>query len=59
MKLRADVCLLVIVLLWRWWDVRNKVNAGELMPACQETVRAVIGMVHVLVDLYWALGSAP
>jgi hypothetical protein len=45
MKLRTDVGLILIVLLWHWWDVRNKVNAGELMPACQEMVRAVVGMV--------------
>jgi hypothetical protein len=26
--------------------MRNKVNAGELMPACQETVRSVVSMVY-------------
>lgn len=38
LQLRPDVCLMVVVLLWRWWDVRNKVNAGELMQTCQGTV---------------------
>jgi hypothetical protein len=46
MKMRSDTCISVSVLLWRWWDVRNKVNAGELMPACQEIVKSVISMVH-------------
>lgn len=40
--LRQDICLRIVVLLWRWWDVRNKTNAGELMPTCQNTVRSVI-----------------
>ena len=29
LNLRSDA-----VLLWKWWDVGNKVNAGELMPTC-------------------------
>lgn len=45
LNLRSDVCLKVVVLLWRWWDVRNKVNAGELMPTCQQMVKAVVSMV--------------
>jgi hypothetical protein len=46
LKLRTDICIRVIVLLWRWWDVRNKMNAGELMPSCQETVWSVMSMVQ-------------
>jgi len=45
-SLRPADYLTTVVLLWRWWDARNKVNAGELMPSSQEVVRAVHGMVH-------------
>lgn len=44
--LKPDICLRVMVLLWHWWDVRNKTNAGELMPSCQDTVGSVIRMVR-------------
>lgn len=44
LQLAPHIQLMVIVLLWRWWDVRNKVNAGELMEPCQETVRTVYCM---------------
>lgn len=27
LTLKPDICLRVVVLLWRWWDVRNKSNA--------------------------------
>lgn len=33
-----------ITFLWKWWDNRNKANAGELIQSCQEVTRAVITM---------------
>ena len=32
LRQRKDICVAVFVLIWKWWSVRNKVNAGELMP---------------------------
>lgn len=26
---KTDQCLRICILLWKWWDTRNKVNAGE------------------------------
>jgi ribonuclease HI len=45
---------MVIVLLWRWWSVRNKVNASELMPSCQETVASVL---HTCQDILCGEGN--
>jgi len=45
-KLENHARIMVAVLLWRWWDVRNKVNAGELMPSSPETVWAVISLAQ-------------
>lgn len=50
LRLKLDIRLRIVVLLWKWCDVRSKVNAGELMPTCQETVRAVNMMVHDILD---------
>jgi hypothetical protein len=35
LSLRWDICLRIVILLWRWCDVRNNTNAGELMSTCQ------------------------
>ena len=29
LNLKKDECLKAVILLWRWWDVRNKLNKGE------------------------------
>ena len=29
LNLKEDECLKTTILLWRWWDVRNKLNKGE------------------------------
>jgi hypothetical protein len=42
-----------------WWDVRNKVNVGELMPTCQVTAKAVIDMVHVRMRMAVERASRP
>jgi hypothetical protein len=41
LSLRRDICLRIVILLWRWCDVRNKTNAGELMSTCQDMMRSV------------------
>ena len=46
MKLENHARIMVAVLLCRWWDVRNKVNVGELMPSSQETVWAVVSLAQ-------------
>lgn len=46
LQLKPEIRLMVVVFLWHWWDVRNKVNAGEHMQSCQETVRAVYCTVN-------------
>jgi len=43
--LKNDQCLRTCIFLWKWWDVRNKANAGEQMPTCQEVVCAVTSLV--------------
>jgi hypothetical protein len=37
-----------VVLLWAWWEARNKVNAGEKMPSTTEIIRRI---QLVLIDL--------
>jgi hypothetical protein len=46
LKLGTHVSIMVVVLLWCWWDMRNKMNTGELMPLSQETVWTVTSMVQ-------------
>ena len=41
-KLRKDTCITVCVLLWRWWEVRNKVNLGEMMTSVQATTHSIM-----------------
>lgn len=40
LKLRQDQCLCVCLLLWRWWDTRNKANAGEPMLSYIQVVNS-------------------
>lgn len=42
LQLKPDICIMVCVLLWRWWEIRNKVNAGELMQSSPAIVVSVI-----------------
>ena len=46
LRQREDMCIVVFVLIWKWWSVRNKVNVGELMPSAQTTVSAIRDMVQ-------------
>ena len=46
LKLEKHARIMAAVMLWRGRDVRNKVNAGELMPSSQETVWAVTSMAQ-------------
>ena len=39
--LKTDQCLRTCLLLWKWWDARNKANASEPMPSCLDVVCAV------------------
>lgn len=41
LALDSDQCLRSMVLLWKIWDTRNKINAGENRPTCTEVVCAV------------------
>jgi hypothetical protein len=50
LKLRNDICVTICVLIWRLWEVRNKVNAGELMPTCQATVQYVMNTTHAILQ---------
>lgn len=40
-SLERDLQNKVLVFLWRWWSVRNKVNAGEKMATSAEVCKSV------------------
>jgi hypothetical protein len=42
LALDVNICLKVVVLLWKLWDARNKANAGERSLSSQELCGAVI-----------------
>jgi hypothetical protein len=42
LALDANICLKVVVLLWKLWDARNKANASERSLSSQELCGAVI-----------------
>jgi hypothetical protein len=42
LKLTSNTRTLVLILLWRWWDERNRVNAGEEGRSTADFVRAVL-----------------
>ena len=44
LNLESDICLKVGILLWKMWDARNKVNAGEKALSSQEVCGATICM---------------
>jgi hypothetical protein len=46
LALKPDRCLRSIVLLWKLWDVRNKVNAGETMPTCLDVACCVSSVIR-------------
>ena len=41
-SLQVDMQLKVILLMWCWWSMRNKVNAGERKKSAQEVVNDVL-----------------
>jgi hypothetical protein len=41
LNLKDEVCIKIIIFLWKWWDVRNKINAGERLQASAQVIRAV------------------
>lgn len=45
LNLREDIMLTTVILLWNWWDARNKVNAGEDRRTHEEVYSRVIRMV--------------
>ena len=48
LDLPEDQRVLVTCMLWRWWNRRNKVNAGEKKEACRR---------NATVMEYWASES--
>jgi len=36
MNLETSLCITMVLLIWKWWDNRNKVNGDELMQSSQE-----------------------
>ena len=49
LNLKKDQCLRVCIFLYKWWDVRNKANAGEPTPSSMDVVCAVSQMFR---DIY-------
>jgi len=37
-----------VLLIWKWWDVRHKVNAGEMQQSCHEVAHVVAAMTSDL-----------
>lgn len=44
LDLKADRCTIIVLMLWKWWDVRNKINAGEASPSNEEVISTVLAM---------------
>jgi hypothetical protein len=47
LNLEMDICLKVVVLLWKIWDARNKTNAGENALTNQEVCGAVLAYQRI------------
>ena len=45
LNLKDDQCLRVCIFLHKWWDTRNKANAGEQIPSCLEVAYVVNSMM--------------
>jgi ribonuclease HI len=43
--LKEDVCIMTMLLLWRWWSVRNKVNQGEKGLSADEVAADVLKLI--------------
>jgi hypothetical protein len=50
-SLERDLQNKVLVFLWRWWSVRNKVNAGEKMATSGPQLR----FANLLLFIQWSL----
>ena len=37
-----------MLLIWKWWDVRHKVNAGEMQQSCHEVAHVFAAMTSDL-----------
>lgn len=44
MNFKPELSAKVFLLSWRWWDVRNKVNAGEQLLPCEAVTSGVLTM---------------
>jgi hypothetical protein len=45
LSMKEEECLKMVVFLWRWWSVRNKVNPGEKGRTCDEVAGDVIRLL--------------
>jgi ribonuclease HI len=52
LSLQPKIRMTVILLLWKWWDVHNKVNAGEQILATDSVLRGVITMSENCLEEY-------
>jgi hypothetical protein len=40
-KMGEDIQLKALVLMWEWWGVRNKINAGEAPRSIQDVFHRI------------------
>jgi hypothetical protein len=48
LKLKEDECLKTIILLWKWWSNRNKLNKGEKGFSSDEITGDVFRLLNEL-----------
>jgi len=48
LQMPEDKCNLILILLWRWWTARNKVNAGENPEPISVVTRAMCYLANAV-----------
>jgi hypothetical protein len=43
--MKEDVCIKTLLLLWKWWSVRNKINKGEKGLTGEEVAAVVTQLI--------------
>ena len=43
---KEDVCIKTMLLFWRWWIVRNRVNQGEKGLSVDEVAVDVLKLIY-------------
>lgn len=56
LSLKEEVQLKTVIFLWKWWNVRNKMNQKEKGPSSEEVANAVITLLG---DIQWRDMKSP